>query len=109
MAPHKPLKLPLAAAEVDRAAHLRSDATYLDSAWPDAAVLLFCDEKFATKNDQLLFTTGAALGKYLDQSDYFLGVKDEKPFFVRHLESSQKVSLRPFERSDHFYLQEILV
>ena len=89
MAPHKPLKLPLAAAEVDRAAHLRSDATYLDSAWPDAAVLLFCDEKFATKNDQLLFTTGAALGNYLDQSDYFLGVKDEKPFFVRHLESSQ--------------------
>ena len=89
MAPHKPLKLPLAAAEVDRAAHLRGDATYLDSAWPDAAVLLFCDEKFATKNEQLLFTTGAALGKYLDQSDYFLGVKDEKPFFVRHLESSQ--------------------
>ena len=48
MAPNKPLKLPLAAAEVDRSAHLRSDATYLDSAWPDAAVLLFCDEKFAS-------------------------------------------------------------
>ena len=89
MAPNKPLKLPLAAAEVDRSAHLRSDATYLDSAWPDAAVLLFCDEKFATNNDQLLFTTGAALGKYQDQSDYFLGVKDAKPFFVRHLESNQ--------------------
>lgn len=89
MAPLKPLKLPLAAVEVDRAAHLRSDATYLDSAWPDAAVLLFYDEKFATKNDQLLFTTGAELGKYLDQSDYFLGVKDEKPFFVRHLESNE--------------------
>lgn len=85
MAPNKPLKLPLAAAEVDRAAHLRSDATYLDSAWPNAAVLLFSDEKFATNKDQLLFTTGAALGKYQDQSDYFLGVKDEKPFFVRDL------------------------
>jgi NAD+ diphosphatase len=90
MAPNKPLKLPLAAAEVDRAAHLRSDATYLDSAWPEAAVLLFSDEKFATSNDQLLFTNGAALGKYQDQSDYFLGVKDAKPFFVRHLESNQE-------------------
>jgi len=90
MAPNKPLKLPLAAAEVDRAAHLRSDATYLDSAWPEAAVLLFSDEKFATSNNQLLFTNGAALGKYQDQSDYFLGVKDAKPFFVRHLESNQE-------------------
>ena len=90
MAPHKPLKLPLAAAEVDRAAHLRSDTTYLDSAWPEAAVLLFSDEKFATSNNQLLFTNGAALGKYQDQSDYFLGVKDAKPFFVRHLESNQE-------------------
>ena len=89
MAPHKPLKLPLAAAEVDRAAHLRSDATYLNSAWPEAAVLLFSDEKFATNHDQLLFKKGSEVGKYQDQNDYFLGVKDEKLFFVRHLESTQ--------------------
>jgi NAD+ diphosphatase len=89
MAPLKPLKLPLAAAEVDRAAHLRSDLTYLESAWPDASVLLFYDEKFATKNDQLLFATGSALGEYQDQSDYFLGVKEDKPFFVRQLENDQ--------------------
>ena len=89
MEPHKPLKLPLAAAKVDRAAHLRSDATYLNSAWPEAAVLLFSDEKFATNHDQLLFKKGSELGKYQDQNDYFLGVKDEKLFFVRHLESTQ--------------------
>ena len=92
MAPHKPLNLPLAAAEVDRAAHLRSDLTYLNSAWAQASVLLFSDEKFATEKDQLLFTAGQSLGTYLDQSDYFLGVKDSKPFFVRHLTSDHRLS-----------------
>uniref|UniRef100_UPI004049C4B7 NAD(+) diphosphatase n=1 Tax=Candidatus Nanopelagicus sp. TaxID=2518620 RepID=UPI004049C4B7 len=89
---HKPLNLPLAAAEVDRAAHLRSDLTYLNSAWAQASVLLFSDEKFATEKDQLLFTAGQSLGTYLDQSDYFLGVKDSKPFFVRHLTSDHRLS-----------------
>jgi NAD+ diphosphatase len=88
MAPSKPLKLPLALAEVDRSAHLRSDAAFLNSTWPAASVLLFSDEKFATKNDQLLFTKGSELGEYQDQSDYFLGVKDANSFFVRHLESN---------------------
>ena len=92
MAPHKPLNLPLAAAEVDRAAHLRSDLTYLNSAWAQASVLLFSDEKFATEKDQLLFTSGQSLGSYQDQSDYFLGVKDAKPFFVRHLTSDHRLS-----------------
>ena len=87
MAPHKPLNLPLAVAEVDRAAHLRSDLTYLNSAWAQASVLLFSDEKFATEKDQLLFTSGQSLGAYQDQRDYFLGVKNSKPFFVRHLAS----------------------
>ncbi len=85
MAPHKPLNLPLAVAQVDRAAHLRGDESYLISAWPQALVLSFLDEKFATKNNQLIFSSGQSLGSYQDQSDYFLGVKDEKPFFVRHL------------------------
>jgi NAD+ diphosphatase len=84
MAPHKPLNLPLAAAEVDRAAHLRSDLTYLNSAWAQASVLLFSDEKFATEKDQLLFTSGQSLGSYQDQSDYFLG--------VRHLTSDHRLS-----------------
>ena len=92
MAPHKPLNLPLAAAEVDRAAHLRSDLTYLNSAWAQASVLLFSDEKFATEKDQLLFTAGQSLGSYQDQSDYFLGVKDSKSFFVRHLKSDHGLS-----------------
>lgn len=92
MAPSKPLKLPLALAEVDRSAHLRSDPAFLSSAWPAASVLLFSDEKFATKNDQLLFTTGAALGEYQDQSDYFLGVKGANSFFVRHLQSNPEGS-----------------
>ncbi len=85
MAPHKPLNLPLAVAQVDRAAHLRGDESYLISAWPQALVLSFLDEKFATKNNQLIFSSGQSLGSYQDQIDYFLGVKDEKPFFVRHL------------------------
>jgi NAD+ diphosphatase len=92
MAPHKPLNLPLAVAQVDRAAHLRGDESYLISAWPQALVLSFLDEKFATKNNQLIFSSGQSLGSYQDQSDYFLGVKDEKPFFVRHLTGDQGAS-----------------
>jgi len=53
---------------------------------------LFSDEKFATEKDQLLFTAGQSLGSYQDQSDYFLGVKDSKSFFVRHLKSDHRLS-----------------
>ena len=81
----KPLKLPLAAAEVDRAAHLRSDEAYIKSAWPNALVLLFSSEKFASQSNQLAFVKGASLGEYDSQSDYFLGVKDSENFFLRHL------------------------
>ena len=85
MAPIKPLKLPLAAAEVDRAAHLRSDETYLSKAFADGQVLIFFDEKFAVVENQLLFLKGSTLGGYQSQTDYFLGVKDSKAFFIRHL------------------------
>ena len=85
MAPIKPLKLPLAAAEVDRAAHLRSDETYLSKAFADGQVLIFFDEKFAVVENQLLFLKGSNLGGYQSQTDYFLGVKDSKAFFIRHL------------------------
>ena len=85
MAPIKPLKLPLAASQVDRSAHLRSDEGYLKSAWDSALVITFIDEKFVTNGDQLSLVTGATLGEYQSQSDYFLGIKDEQVFFVRHL------------------------
>ena len=85
MAPIKPLKLPLAASQVDRSAHLRSDEGYLKSTWSSALVITFMDEKFATLGDQLSLVTGATLGEYQSQSDYFLGIKDEQVFFVRHL------------------------
>ena len=85
MAPIKPLKLPLAASQVDRSAHLRSDEGYLKSTWSSALVITFMDEKFATSGDQLSLVTGATLGEYQSQSDYFLGIKDEQVFFVRHL------------------------
>ena len=85
MSPNKPLKLPLAAAEVDRSAHLRSDETYLQSSWPNALVLQFSSEKFASQSNQLAFVKGASLGEYDSQSDYFLGVKDGENFFLRHL------------------------
>ena len=85
MSPNKPLKLPLAAAEVDRSAHLRSDDAYLQSSWPNALVLQFSSEKFASQSNQLTFVKGASLGEYDSQIDYFLGVKDGENFFLRHL------------------------
>lgn len=85
MAPIKPLKLPLAAAEVDRAAHLRSDEKYLSSAFSNGQVLIFFEEKFAVVNDQVLFLKGSTLGAYQSQTDYFLGTKDSTAFFIRHL------------------------
>jgi len=85
MASNKPLKLPLAVAEVDRSAHLRSDEAYIKSAWPNASVLQFISEKFASHSNQLTFVNGASLGEYDPQSDYFLGVKDGENFFLRHL------------------------
>ena len=96
MAPIKPLKLPLAASQVDRSAHLRSDEGYLKSAWSSALVITFMDEKFATSGDQLSLVTGATLGEYQSQSDYFLGIKDEQAFFVRHLplEQGSKLELK---------------
>jgi NAD+ diphosphatase len=85
MASNKPLKLPLAVAEVDRSAHLRSDEAYIKSAWPNASVLQFMAEKFVSHSNQLTFVKGASLGEYDSQSDYFLGVKDGENFFLRHL------------------------
>ena len=85
MASNKPLKLPLAVAEVDRSAHLRSDEAYIKSAWPNASVLQFMAEKFVSYSNQLTFVKGASLGEYDSQSDYFLGVKDGENFFLRHL------------------------
>ena len=85
MSPNKPLKLPLAVAEIDRSAHLRSDEAYLQSSWPDALVLQFSSEKFASQSNQLTFAKGASLGEYDSQIDYFLGVKDGENFFLRHL------------------------
>jgi NAD+ diphosphatase len=85
MASNKPLKLPLAVAEVDRSAHLRSDEAYIKSSWPNASVLQFISEKFASHSNQLTFVNGASLGEYDSQRDYFLGVKDGENFFLRHI------------------------
>ena len=74
MTSSKPIKLPLSMAEVDRAAHLRLDDGYLKDAWKTAQVLQFQDEKFLAIDNQLNFVTGAELGEYQAQSDYFLGV-----------------------------------
>ena len=91
--PNKSLKLPLAVAEVDRAAHLRSDEAYLKSAWASASVLLFMDEKFVASSNQINFVPGSTLGEYQTQTDYFLGVKDKENFFVRHLASDENTKL----------------
>jgi NAD+ diphosphatase len=93
MASKKPLKLPLAAAEVDRSAHLRTDEAFLKSAWPTAEVLVFTNERFSTNSEQLNFYKGVDLGLYQPETDYFLGVKDSKTFFVRHLPVGQGSNL----------------
>lgn len=93
MASKKPLKLPLAAAEVDRSAHLRTDEAFLKSAWPTAEVLVFTNERFSTNAEQLNFHKGIDLGLYQPETDYFLGVKDSKTFFVRHLPIGQGSNL----------------
>ena len=93
MAANKSLTLPLAVAEVDRAAHLRSDEAYLKSAWASASVLLFMDEKFVASSNQINFVPGSTLGEYQTQTDYFLGVKDKENFFVRHLASDENTKL----------------
>ncbi|MFM8191136.1 MAG: NAD(+) diphosphatase [Candidatus Nanopelagicus sp.] len=85
MAPQKPLKLPLAVAKVDRAARLRTDEAYLKSIWPTSNVMIFVNERFSTEQNQLLFTPGDLLGSYQSATDYFLGLKDDQTFFVRHL------------------------
>ena len=62
-------------AEVDRAAHLRLDESYLRDAWKKAKVLQFQDEKFLSVENQVKFVNGLELGEYQSQSDYFLGVE----------------------------------
>ena len=42
-------------------------------------------ERFASKDNQLLFMAGNSLGEYNSQSDYFLGANDGQTYFVRHL------------------------
>ena len=93
MAPKKPLKLPLAAAEVDRSAYLRTDEKYLTSAWPKAEVLIFANERFSATSDQLRFQKGSELGSYQPETDYFLGLKDDEAFFVRHLTTDQAINI----------------
>ena len=93
MAPKKPLKLPLAAAGVDRAAHLRTDEKYLTSAWLKAEVLIFANERLSATSDQLRFQKGSELGSYRPETDYFLGVKDGEAFFVRHLTTDQAINI----------------
>ena len=92
MTSHKPIKLPLSLAEVDRAAHLRLDESYLKAAWKNAQVLQFQDEKFLSNENQVKFVAGSELGEYQSQSDYFLGVdnienKETTNYFVRNYSS----------------------
>lgn len=92
MTSQKPIKLPLSLAEVDRAAHLRLDESYLKAAWKNAQVLQFQDEKFLSNQNQVKFVVGSELGEYQSQSDYFLGVdnvEDKKSahYFVRNYSS----------------------
>jgi NAD+ diphosphatase len=91
----KAIKLPLSLAEVDRAAHLRLDDVYLKSAWQNAQVLQFKDEKFLSNQNQVEFVVGNQLGEYESQSDYFLGVE----YLDKSNNSNNEVSAHFFVRN----------
>jgi NAD+ diphosphatase len=97
MTSQKPIKLPLSMAEVDRAAHLRLDESYLKDAWKNAKVLQFQDEKFLSNDNQLQFVEGEQLGDYQSQSDYFLGVD--------YLENAQPNISSEREISAHYFVR----
>ena len=50
-----PLSLPLAKEGLNRAAHLRTDATELERLWSEAKVVHFNGEKFLTDKNGLIF------------------------------------------------------
>ena len=84
-------------AEVDRAAHLRLDERYLQTAWKNAKVLQFQDEKFLAIDNQLQIVAGNELGDYQPQSDYFLGVE--------YVQSTIPNSSAEKEISAHFFVR----
>ena len=97
MTSQKPIKLPLSMAEVDRAAHLRLDESYLKDTWKNAQVLQFQDEKFLSNDNQLTFVEGKQLGDYQSQSDYFLGVD--------YVESAPLSSSSERKISTHYFVR----
>ena len=84
-------------AEVDRAAHLRLDESYLKDAWKNAKVLQFQDEKFLSNENQLQFVEGKQLGDFQSQSDYFLGVD--------YVQSAQPNSSSERKISTHYFVR----
>ena len=84
-------------AEVDRAAHLRLDESYLLAVWKNAKVLQFQDEKFLAIDNQLQIVDGNELGDYQPQSDYFLGVE--------YVQSTIPNSSAEKEISAHFFVR----
>ena len=87
-------------AEVDRAAHLRLDESYLKDAWKNAKVLQFQDEKFLSNDNQLQFVEGQQLGDYQSQSDYFLGVE-----YAENTNESKSSSNSSNEVSVHYFVR----
>ena len=103
MTSHKPIKLPLSLAEVDRAAHLRLDESYLKSVWKNSKILQFQDEKFLAIDNQLHFVDGNQLGDYQSQSDYFLGVDYVKSASQSPTSSDSNISSK--EISTHYFVR----
>ena len=84
-------------AEVDRAAHLRLDESYLKAAWENAKVLQYQDEKFLSIDNQIKFVDGKQLGEYQAQNDYFLGVE--------YAESTSLTAPSIKEISSHYFVR----
>ena len=75
------LNLPLSRSKLDRAAHLRSDASALDQLWKDGKVISMIGDKFKVTESGLAYSSHLAL----EGERYFLGLDEAgTAYFVIH-------------------------
>ena len=76
----KILNLPLSRSTVDRAAHIRTDAVALESAWIQAKILHFNGAEFYTEGNSLKLLSADQISGSGER--IFLGVEAEQPYFL---------------------------
>ena len=76
----KILNLPLSRSTVDRAAHIRTDALALESAWIQANILHFNGAEFYPEGNSLKLLSADQISGSGER--IFLGVEAEQPYFL---------------------------